>query len=63
VQPLTVRLISINHPQIGGKFTATPGELTNFFLVARTSSMMELVLPIIKYGLAPLEVGPEFVPN
>jgi hypothetical protein len=25
--------------------------------------MIELVLPIIKYGLAPLEVGPEFAPN
>jgi hypothetical protein len=59
----TVRLTSINHPQIGGKFTTTPGELTNFFMVARTSSMMELVLPIIKYGLAPLEVGPEFALN
>jgi hypothetical protein len=32
-------------------------------MVARTSSMIELVLPIIKYGLAPLEVGPEFAPN
>jgi len=25
--------------------------------------MIELVLPIIKYGLAPLEVGPEFAPE
>ncbi len=25
--------------------------------------MIELVLPIIKYVLAPLEVGPEFAPN
>jgi len=25
--------------------------------------MIELVLPIIKYGLAPLEVGPEFAPQ
>jgi hypothetical protein len=29
-------------------------------MVARTSSMMELVLPIIKYGITPLEVGLEF---
>ncbi len=28
----TVRLNSTAHPQIGGKFTATPGELTNLFL-------------------------------
>jgi hypothetical protein len=56
----TVHLTSIDHPQIEGKFTVTPGGLTNLFMVARTSSMMELVLPIIKYGIAPLEDGPEF---
>ena len=27
------------------------------------SSMIELVLPIIKYDIAPLEVGPEFALN
>ncbi len=27
----TVCLTSIDHPQIGGEFTATPGELTNLF--------------------------------
>jgi hypothetical protein len=27
----TVRLTSIVHPQIKGKFTATPGGLTNLF--------------------------------
>jgi hypothetical protein len=32
-------------------------------MVARTSSMMELVLPIIKNGFVPLEVGPEFALN
>jgi hypothetical protein len=32
-------------------------------MVARTSSMIELVLPIIKYSMAPLEVGPEFAFN
>jgi hypothetical protein len=32
-------------------------------MVARTGLMIELVLPIIKYGLAPLEVGSEFAPN
>jgi hypothetical protein len=25
--------------------------------------MIELVLPIIKYAMAPLQVGPEFAPN
>ena len=29
--PATVRLTSIDHPQIGGKFTVTPGGLTNLF--------------------------------
>jgi hypothetical protein len=61
---VTVRLTSIDHPPMGGKFTATPGGLTNLFYgVARTSSMIELVLLIIKYGLAPLEDGPKFAPN
>jgi hypothetical protein len=32
-------------------------------MVARTSSMIELVLTIIKYPVAPLEVGPEFALN
>jgi hypothetical protein len=32
-------------------------------MVARTSSMIELVLPIIKYAMASLEVGPEFALN
>jgi hypothetical protein len=32
-------------------------------MVARTGSMLELVLPIIKYLVAPLEVGPEFALN
>ena len=60
----TTRFTSIDHPQIGGKFTATPGGPTSvFFLVARTSSVLEPVLPIIKYAVAPLEVGPEFAPN
>jgi hypothetical protein len=34
-----------------------------YFIVGRTSSMIELVLPIVKYAMAPLEVGPEFAPN
>jgi hypothetical protein len=34
-----------------------------YFVVARTSSVLEQVLPIIKYVVAPLEVGPEFAPN
>jgi hypothetical protein len=29
-------------------------------MVAMTSSVIELVLPIIKYGMAPLEVCSEF---
>jgi hypothetical protein len=32
-------------------------------MVARTSSMIELVLATIKYVVALLEVGPEFAPN
>jgi hypothetical protein len=32
-------------------------------MVARTISMIELVLPIMKYAVAPLEVGPEFAFN
>ena len=53
----TIRFTSIDHPQIGGKFAATPGGPTSvFFMVARTSSVLEPVLPIIKYAVAPLEV-------
>jgi hypothetical protein len=33
------------------------------FIVASTSSMGELVLAMIKNGMAPLEVGPEFAAN
>jgi hypothetical protein len=54
----TVRLTSIHHPQIEGKFTATPGGLTTILYGSRTSLFSELVLPTIKYGMAPLEVGP-----
>jgi hypothetical protein len=32
-------------------------------MVAKTILMIELVLPIIKYAVAPLEVGPEFALN
>jgi hypothetical protein len=32
-------------------------------MVARTSLMSELVLATIKFGMAPLEVGPEFAAN
>jgi hypothetical protein len=32
-------------------------------MVAKTSSMIKLVLPIIKYAVPPLEVGPEFAFN
>ena len=53
----TVRLTSIHHSQIEGKFTATPGGLTSvFFMVALTGSMIELVNANIKYAVAPLEV-------
>ncbi len=34
-----------------------------YFMVARTSLSSELVLPIIKMFMAPLEVGPEFALN
>jgi hypothetical protein len=32
-------------------------------MVARTSSKIELVLAIIKFVVAPMEVGPEFAFN
>jgi hypothetical protein len=32
-------------------------------MVARTISLIELVLPIIKYAIAPLKVGLEFALN
>jgi hypothetical protein len=32
-------------------------------MVARTCLLSELVLPIIKYAMAPLEVGPELALN
>ncbi len=59
----TVRLTSIVHPQIEGKFAVTPGGLTDYFMVELTSSMIELVNATIKYAVAPLEVGPEFALN
>ena len=34
-----------------------------FYMVSWTSSTIKLVHETTKYGLAPLEVGPEFVPN
>ncbi len=34
-----------------------------YFMVALTSSMIELVNATIKYTVAPLEVGPEFALN
>ncbi len=34
-----------------------------YFMVARTSLSSELVLPVIKKFMAPLEVGPEFALN
>ncbi len=37
--------------------------LPAIFMVARTSLMSILVLQIIKFALAPLEVGPEFAFN
>ena len=43
----TVRLTSIDHPQIEGEFTAT----------------VELVNATIKYNMAPLEVGSGFALN
>ncbi len=33
------------------------------FMVARTSLISELVLATIKFGMASLEVGPEFAAN
>ncbi len=56
----TIRLISIVHPQIEGKFTATPGGLTSVFYGWLTSLWSELANAILKKVPAPLEVGPEF---
>jgi hypothetical protein len=39
------------------------GEFFLYLMVARTSSMCELVLAVIKIVLAALEVGPEFAFN
>jgi hypothetical protein len=57
-------LTSIYLPQNGCKFAATPDahKPTNI-MVARTSLMSELVLATIKFGMASLEVGPEFAAN
>ena len=45
----TVRLTSIDQPQIVGKFTATPGGQFNiFYMIALTSSIIELVNATIK---------------
>ena len=33
------------------------------FMVARTSLISELVLATIKFGMAPLKVGPEYAAN
>ncbi len=46
----TVRSTSIDHPQIEGKFTATPDGLPNLFYDALTSSMI-VVNATIKYLL------------
>ena len=61
----TVRLTLIDHPQMGGKFTVTPGGLTQLILWLHwlPSSMIELVNSTMKHGMAPLEVGPGFAPN
>jgi hypothetical protein len=56
----TVRLTSIYLPQNGYKFAMTPGAQTIKFY---GSLISELVLPTIKFGMAPLEVGPEFAAN
>jgi hypothetical protein len=49
------------------KLRANSGPTSNgakpYFMVAWTSSTVELVHATIKYGLAPLEVGPEFALN
>jgi hypothetical protein len=37
--------------------------LLQYFMVALTSSMIELVNATIKYTIAPQEVGPEFALN
>ena len=40
------------------------GKPTYYFMAVWTAtSMVELVHATIKYGVAPLEIGPEFAPN
>jgi hypothetical protein len=59
-RPSTVRLTSIHLLQVEGNFTKTSGGSINLFYGCKSS---ELVLPIIKKFMAPLEVGPEFALN
>ncbi len=61
--PPTVRLTSIYLPQNGCKFAATPDAQTKKIMVARTTLMSELVFATIKFGMASLEVSPEFAAN
>ena len=59
----TVCLTSIYHPQIGGKFTATPGVLTNIFYGCIHQLNEWTSKRNLKFAVAPLEVGHEFAPN
>ncbi len=59
----TMHLASIYLPQLGANSPQPLVHKPSNFMVARTSLMSELVLATIKFGMAPLEVGPEFVDN
>jgi hypothetical protein len=56
---LTVRL-QFTYPKTGANLLQPLMHKPTNFIVARTSLMSELVLATIKFGMASLEVGPEF---
>jgi hypothetical protein len=48
---------------LGANLPIPLGNKPAIFMVALTSLMSELVNATIKFGMAPLEVGPEFAAN
>jgi hypothetical protein len=49
--------------ELGANSGPTSDGAKPYFMVSWTSSTIKLVHKTIKYGLAPLEVGPEFAHN
>jgi hypothetical protein len=56
----TVCLTSIYNPPIKDKSHMTAAGLTNFFMLARTSLLSEVVLATIKKVVASLDIGQTF---